>query len=193
MHARDHRFCYTYASVVPAIQFYFHPIFQSKCDNDSCFPPKVCDQKIFWRHKISHLNRVHHASAINRGPGSSVSHSLPQSPTLPLALISPPSVPKLAPVVSHLPDHLWPQAPSHSKSTVSTCALLVDLTLVFVILSFSISTSSLCLHNLAAEEFKVCHISSLIMISIVCSYTIIFYNSISSILCLESCGRAIYP
>ena len=117
----------------------------------------------------------------------------PQSPTLPLALISPPSVPKLAPFVSHLPDQLWPQAPSHSKSTVSTCALLVDLTLVFVILSFSISTSSLCLHNLAAEEFKVCHISSLIMISIVCSYTIIFYNSISSILCLESCGRAIYP
>ena len=42
----------------------------------------------------------------------------PQSPTLPLALISPPSVPKLAPFVSHLPDHLWPQAPSHSKSTV---------------------------------------------------------------------------
>ena len=180
MHARDHRFCYTYASVVPAIQFYFHPIFQSKCDNDSCFPPKVCDQKFFWRHKI------------NRGPGSSVSHSLPPVPD-PLALISPPSVPKLAPFVSHLPDHLWPQAPSHSKSTVSTCALLVDLTLVFVILSFSISTSSLCLHNLAAEEFKVCHISSLIMISIVCSYTIIFYNSISSILCLESCGRAIYP
>ena len=71
MHARDHRFCYTYASVVPAIQFYFHPIFQSKCDNDSCFPPKVCDQKFFWRHKI------------NRGPGSSVSHSLPPVPDPP--------------------------------------------------------------------------------------------------------------
>ena len=191
MHARDHRFCYTYASVVPAIQFYFHPIFQSKCDNDSCFPPKVCDQKNFWRHKISHLSTT--PQLLTGDQAVQFPIRSPQSPTLPLALISPPSVPKLAPFVSHLPDHLWPQAPSHSKSTVSTCALLVDLTLVFVILSFSISTSSLCLHNLAAEEFKVCHISSLIMISIVCSYTIIFYNSISSILCLESCGRAIYP
>ena len=86
MHARDHRFCYTYASVVPAIQFYFHPIFQSKCDNDSCFPPKVCDQKKFWRHKISHLSTT--PQLLTGDQAVQFPIRSPQSPTLPLALMS---------------------------------------------------------------------------------------------------------
>ena len=49
--------------------------------------------------------------------------SSPPDPSLGSHLTSvAPSVTKLPPFLSHLPDHLRPQAPSRSKSSVSTCS-----------------------------------------------------------------------